>query len=176
MARVSAGEVPLVVEVHRAAEIRNLLEKTENFERLRLVIAGGTEAASLADELAERGVPVIVWPAPLGAVKKDEYREHDLDLAGELDRAGVEVLIGSGGGPHARELRFLAALAVGHGLDPEAALHAITLGPARAFDVAGNVGSLEQGMDADVLLFDGDPLDTTSNLQAVISGGRVVAP
>jgi len=174
MARVAEGEVPLVVEVHRVAEMRSLLAKTTGFDRLRLIVAGGTEAAHLSDDLVERGVPVICWPTPMGSSRKPEYEAHDLALAGELDRAGIEVLIGSGGGPHARDLRLLAALAVGHGLDPEAALHAITLGPAQAFDVADRVGSLERGKDADVLVFDGDPLDSTSVLRFVVSGGRVV--
>ena len=87
---------------------------------------------------------------------------------------GLEVLIGSGGGTEARDLRLLAALAVGHGLDREAALHAITLGPAEAFDVADRVGSLDRGKDADILVFDGDPLDSTSVLRVVVSDGRVV--
>lgn len=176
MARVAEGEVPLVVEVHRVAEMKKLLEKVEPFDRLRLIVAGGTEAAHLADALVERDVPVICWPAPMssGSASKPEYSAHDPALAGELDRAGVEVLIGSGGGPHARELRMLASLAIGHGLDPEAALHAITLGPAQAFDISDRLGSLERGKEADILVFDGDPLDTTSKLQTVVSGGRVV--
>ena len=174
MARVAGGELRLIVEIHRAAEIRNLLEKTEKFDRLRLILAGGTEALYLAEELVERGVPVIVWPAPMGSDQKPEYRGHNLSLAGELERAGVEVLVGSGGGTHARELRLLAALAVGHGLDREAAFGAITTGPAQAFDVRDRIGSLARGLDADILVFDGDPLDTTSRLQVVVSKGRVV--
>ena len=101
-------------------------------------------------------------------------RRATLELAGDLDRAGVEVLIGSGGSADARNLRLLAAAAVGHGLDRKAALNAITLGPARAFDVADRVGSLELGKDADVLVFDGDPLDTTAPIRFVLSHGRVV--
>jgi imidazolonepropionase-like amidohydrolase len=172
MARVAEGELPLVVEVHRAPELRGLLEKSEDFDRLRLIVAGATEALHLADELAEHDVPVLLWPTP-EAAGRSEYARHDLALAGELDRAGVEVLLGSGGGTAARDLRLLAALAIGHGLDAEAALHAITLGPARAFDVADQVGSLERGKKADVLVFDGDPLDTTSRLEFVVSAGRV---
>ncbi len=173
-ARAAEGELPLVVEVHRLPELRGLLEKTGSVDRLRLIVAGATEALELAEELAERSIPIILWPAPLGSTAQDEWRWHDLELAGELDRAGIEVLIGSGGGPHARDLRLLAALAVSHGLDREAALHAITTGPAEAFDVGERVGSLERGKDADILLFDGDPLDTTSELLHVVSEGRVI--
>lgn len=174
MARAVDGEVPLVVEVHRANEIRRLLEKTAQFDRLRLVLAGATEALSCADDLAERDVPVILWPTPMGATRPDEWREHDLALAGELARKGVRVLFGSGGTATARELRYLAALAVGHGMEREAALQAITSEPARVFDSGGRLGSLEPGRSADVLVFDGDPLDTTARLLFVVSRGTVV--
>ena len=174
MARAVDGEIPLVVEVHRASEIHRLLEKTRTMDRLRLVIAGGTEALAFADELVERAIPVIVWPAPMGTPRADEYEDHDPALAGELERAGVRVLIGSGGGYDARELRFLAALAVGHGLGREAALAAITTVPAEVFDAADRLGALERGRSGDVLVFDGDPLDSTALLRYVVSRGEVV--
>jgi imidazolonepropionase-like amidohydrolase len=176
MGRAVDGEIPLVVEVHRAAEIRALLDKTETFDRLRLVIAGGTEALGFAEELVDRSIPVILWPAPMGAGRASEYQSHDLSLAGELAREGVRVLIGSGGGPESRELRFLAALAVGHGMDRDAALAAITSNPAQVFDAADRIGVLEVGRSADVLVFDGDPLDTTTLLRHVVSRGQVVEP
>ncbi len=178
LARVAEGEVSFIVEIHRSAELRRLLARTKSFDRLRLVISGATEALDHVDELAERNIPTILWPAPLGSGgygARDEYDEHDLALAGELARAGVPVLLGSGGSPHARELRMLAALAVSNGLDREAALASITTRPADVFDVAGKVGSLGVGMDADVLVFDGDPLDTTSKLLYCLSKGEVVA-
>lgn len=173
MGRVADGEVPLVVEAHRHAEIRALLGKTADYDRLRLVLAGGTEAADHGKTLADRGVPVIVWPKP-SSPSGDEWDGHSLGLAAELEEDGVEVLIGSGGSDTSRELRLLAALAVSKGLDRDAALHAITLGPARAFDVADRLGSVERGKDADLLVLDGDPLDTTARIRFVISQGRVV--
>ena len=174
MARVTEGELPLVVEVHRSAELRRLLARTADFDRLRLVISGATEAAGHADELAARRIPAIVWPAPLGDGRADEYAEHDLSLAGELARAGVTVLLGSGGEPHARELRLLAGLAASFGLDRDAALAAITQAPARVFDVSDRVGTLAEGMDADVLVLDGDPLEATSRILYCLSKGEVV--
>ena len=173
LARIAHGEVPLVVEVHRHAEIRALLEKTAPFKRLRLILAGATEAAPLAEDIAARGIPVIVWPKPMGPAG-DEWDGHDLSLAGKLAAGGVQVLIGSGGTDTSRELRLLAAMAVSHGLDRDAALHAVTLGAAEAFDVADRVGTVERGKAADLLVLSGDPLDTTSRIQFVVSRGRVV--
>jgi imidazolonepropionase-like amidohydrolase len=182
LARAVAGELPLVVEAHRAAELRALLEGTKGFDRLRLIVAGGTEALSVAEELAERDVPVIVWPAPHGELlangqaRPDEYRESDPALAAQLEAAGVEVILGSGGGfpSGTRELPLMASLAVGYGLDPTAALAALTTRPARALDVADHVGTLERGMQADLLVLDGEPLASTTSVRFVICAGQVV--
>jgi imidazolonepropionase-like amidohydrolase len=172
MGRVATGELPLVVQAHRAAELRNLLEGTERFDRLRLIVAGGTEAMAVADQLVERDVPVIVWPQLLGVGRADELAEADLALAGQLEEAGVTVLLGSNGA--SRDLPLLAALAVGHGLERQAAFEALTLGAARALDVGDRIGSIEQGKDADLLVLDGEPLASTTRVQFVISAGDVV--
>ena len=175
LARVASGELPLIVEVHRAAEMRNLLDATARFERLRMIIAGGTEALAVAEQLKARKIPVIVWPAPMGQSRPDQYAQYDLALAAQLKEAGVEVLLGSGGADAAtRDLPLLAALAVGHGLGREAALEALTIGAARALDVADRIGSLEVGKDADLIVLDGEPLATTSRVHFVLSGGELV--
>lgn len=173
MARVVHGEVPLIVEVHRAEEIRRLLQVTSGYGRLRLVVAGGSQAHLVADELAERGVPVIVFPEPAGA----SARRAPLDLAGELADAGVTVLFGSGGRDArvARDLPTLVSLAIGHGLDPEAALRGLTIDAATALDVADRIGSVRRGRDADLLVLSGDPLSTTTRIEYVLTGGRVAA-
>jgi hypothetical protein len=176
LARVASGEIPLVVEAHRASEIRGLLDALDDYKRVRLVIAGGTEALNQAERLAERHVTVIVWPAPLGASKNDEYEGHDLSLAGELAEAGVKVLIGSGGRLPAatRDLPLLAAGCVGHGLDRDAAFGALTIDAARALDVADRLGSVELGKDGELIVLTGDPLAAATRVQYVISAGRVV--
>jgi len=175
LARVAEGEIPLIVEVHRSAEIRKLLADTERFSRLRLVIAGGSEAGTCAEELARRRVPVIVWPSLRGTQAKDEFEGAKLSLAAELAEAGVEVLLGTGGrdGEATRDLPLLAQLAVGHGLDREAAFEALTLGAARTFDVADRLGSVEVGKDADLLVLDGPPLGPSTRVQYVFCGGRL---
>jgi imidazolonepropionase-like amidohydrolase len=173
MARVASGELPFVVTIHRAAELRALLKGTAQFKRLRLVIAGGTEAEAVADQLAARGIPVIVRPAPLGASRPDEYSGHDLALAGRLADAGVRVLLGSSGG-RSEDLPLLASLAIGHGLDRDKALAALTTEVARTFDLSGELGSLRPGRRADLLVLDGEPLLPTTSVRYVLSAGRVL--
>jgi len=173
-ARIAHGELPLVVEAHRGGEVRELLDATERFGRLRLILAGASEARGQAERLAERGIPVIVWPRALGRYRDDEHDGHDLSLAAELADAGVEVLLGSGGEASARDLPLLAAQAVGHGLDRDAALAALTTRAAASFDVGERLGSVERGKDADLLVLTGDPLSVASRVQYVIVGGEVV--
>jgi imidazolonepropionase-like amidohydrolase len=175
MALAARGEVPLVVEVHRAAEIHALLEMIREHPRVRLVLAGATEAAGLASEIAAASVAVIVYPAPLGTERPAGWSEHELGLAGILAEAGVSVLIGSGGSNTVtRDLSLLAGLAIGHGLSPEQAFDALTLRAAQTFDVADRIGSVEVGKQADLLLLQGEPLSPATRIQYVLIGGRVV--
>ncbi len=177
-ARAVQGEVPFVVHAERALEIRDILRSTKPYTRLRLVIAGGTSALACKTELAERNVTIIVAPSPADAGGPVGELDPGLALAAELDAAGVNVLIGTGGASAlaSRDLPLLAALAVGHGLDRDAALRAVTSGPASVFDVADQVGSVKRGLAADLLVLSGDPLSSSSRVLAAISGGSVVSP
>ncbi|MDZ4773331.1 MAG: amidohydrolase family protein [Planctomycetota bacterium] len=177
VARAANGELPLIVHANRVAEIRALLQGTESLGRLRLVIAGGAEATFFSKQLAERRIPVLVWPAPLGRNRPDEYEASDLSLAARLKADGVQVLIGSGGiDPAAtRDLPLLAGLAIGAGLDRAAAFEALTIGAARVLDASDRIGTVEAGKDADLLVLDGEPLVSTTRVLNVVAGGRVVA-
>lgn len=176
LARIANGDLPLTVQVHRFAELRGLLSGTEKMDRLRLVLVGASEAIPLAAQLVERQIPVILTPALNGRGALDELEGADLSLAARLTRAGVRVLIGSGGlDPAAtRDLPLLAQMAIGNGFDRDQAFDALTLGAARLFDADDHVGSVERGKDADLLLLDGDPLSSAGRVRYVISAGRVV--
>jgi len=175
-ARVANGELPLVVKVDRAREIRDLLQRTKEFPRLRLVLAGGQASLACVEHIVERGIPVIVAPSPADVGGPVGELDPGLSLAAELHAAGVEVLIGTGATSAlaSRDLPLLAALAVGHGLDRDAALHAITTGPARVFDVTGDAGAIRAGRGAELIVLSGDPLSSSTRVLAAISGGSVV--
>lgn len=176
LARAANGDLPLIVHVQRAGELNGLLAATRGMNRLRLIVAGGTQAATCAKELAERRIPVIVMPSPTPPDGVDDPENLGIALAGKLQREGVQVLLGSGGADAgaSRDLPLLAAMAVGYGLDRERAFHALTLGAARELDAEGRVGTVEVGKDADLVLWDGEPLDTTATPRFVVVGGQVV--
>jgi imidazolonepropionase-like amidohydrolase len=172
MARVASGEVPIVIEAHRAGEIRALLNRMQKYPLVRWVLAGASDAHVFAEELAEARVPVLIAPQRRGL--GGGYGVDEFELAGRLQRAGVSILLGSDGSTAGRDLPLLAALAVGHGLDRDAALAAITSAPARAFDLSGDTGTVEVGKQAHLLVLSGDPLDSATRVETVVLQGEVV--
>ena len=84
LARAVGGEIPMVVNVEQALEMRELLRVTRPFTRMRIVIAGGRSALLFADELAERGIPVIVTPSPSSPGGDVGEMDPGFSLAGAL--------------------------------------------------------------------------------------------
>jgi imidazolonepropionase-like amidohydrolase len=172
---VLAGEEPLVLYVNRASDIVAAVKFAED-NNIRLVVRGGAEAWLVAPQLAERQVPVILDPR-LDLPQHFETLAARADAAVLLQKAGVLVafaLDDEFNTHNARNLRQLAGDAVTHGLDKESALAAITLNPARIYGLEGSLGTLEAGKLADVVLWDGDPLETTSYPRTVFIDGQEV--
>lgn len=168
---VAEGRMPLIVKVDRASDIREIIALARE-EKLRVILDGAEEGWRVATDIAAAGLPVIVDPlanlprsfSELGATMENAARLH---------AAGVTVIIktGSGTAHRARELRYGAGNAVAYGLPHDAAVAAITINPARVFGVADRVGSLEAGRMADLVLWNGDPLEPLSQPQAIFVEG-----
>ncbi len=173
MARVLSGEAAALVTAHRAHDILTALRLAQEFG-LRLVLDGGAEAPLVLDQLSDARIPVILHPTmarPSGDAQSASY-----ETAKTLRDAGIEVAIQSGYEayvPKTRVVLFEAAIAAAHGLGVEGALETITLAPARMLGIDDRVGSLAEGKDADLVLFDGDPFEYTSHVCTVIAGGEV---
>lgn len=168
---VLEGRVLLVVFAAAEVDIRTALAIAAE-RRLRIAIAGGTEAWRVAKQLAAAKVPVIIdptanLPSDLGAL---DVRD---DNAAILARAGVPVAISVlGDVQQQRTLRQLAGIAVAHGLPWDKALDAITTVPAQLYGAQGR-GAIERGAAGDVVVWSGDPLELSSRPEAVIIGGAV---
>lgn len=169
---VVEGRMPIIAEVHKAADIRGLLRLARE-ENLKLIISGGEEAWMVAPELAAARVPVLLYPqANLPA--SFEVRAATMENAARLNAAGVTVAIeaAEGGAHRARETRYNAGIAVANGLPYDAALRAITINPARIFGVGDQVGSLERGKEADVVVWNGDPFEPLTQPTAIFIRGE----
>lgn len=168
-------ELPLVVAVHRASDIRAMLALAAEYE-IRLIVAGGAEAWMVAGPLAAAGVPVILDPLD-NLPSRFESLGATLENAARLHAAGVKlafsVAVTASRSHNARNLSQGAGVAVANGLPWEAGLAALTSSTARIFGLEG-IGQLQPGFEADVVIWDGDPLELTSYPDAVYIKGRAV--
>jgi imidazolonepropionase-like amidohydrolase len=173
LADVLDGTLVWDQHVHRHDDIATAIRLSEEFG-YRLVVNHGTEGHKLADVLAEKGVPVIFGPM-LTSRTKVELRDRAISNLAALARAGVTVAITT---DHpVVPINFLvhqASFAVKEGLDPVVALEALTINPARMLGLDDRVGALTPGLDGDVVIWSGDPLDVMSRAEHVLIGGVTV--
>jgi len=173
LARVLSGELAWDQHVHRHDDIATALRLADEFG-YRLVINHGTEGAKLADVLAERDIPVIFGPM-FTSRSKVELRDRAIVNLARLAAAGVRVAITT---DHpVVPINFLvhqASLAVKEGLDPQVALEALTVNPASFLGLDERVGALRPGLDGDVVIWSGDPLDVNSRAENVFISGTEV--
>jgi hypothetical protein len=174
LARYLAGNGRIVVQVERAADIRQLVRWAQR-EHVRIAIAGGSEAWKVAPLLAQAQVPVLVDALAALPANFDQVGST-LENAARLHAAGVAVSFAqSNDASHnARKLRQLAGNAVAHGLPWEAGLEGMTRVPAEIFGVSAQIGSIAVGKRADLVLWDGDPLDVAHYAEQVWLGGRAM--
>ncbi|WP_434030456.1 amidohydrolase family protein [[Pseudomonas] boreopolis] len=174
LAKYLAGQGRIVVQVERAADIRQLLRWAQR-EKVRIAIAGGSEAWKLAPQLAQAKVPVLV-EALADLPSNFDQIGATLENAARLRAAGVEVSFTQGGdGSHnARKVRQLAGNAVANGLPWDDGLAGLTRVPAEIFGVGDRIGSIAVGKQADLVLWEGDPLDVAHYAEQVWLGGRAI--
>jgi hypothetical protein len=174
LARYLSGQGRIVVEVDRAADIRQLLRWAAR-EKVKIAVAGGAEAWQLAPELAAARVPVFVDALGNLPTTFDQIGAT-LENAARLRRAGVPVAFAQrdDASHNARKMRQLAGNAVVNGLPWADGLAGLTRVPAEVLGVADQIGSIESGKRADLVLWEGDPLDVAHYAEQVWLGGRAM--
>lgn len=170
---VLKGEIPLKAHAHRADDICTAIRIAKEFG-VKMTLEHCTEGHLIPDVVARSGFPVAVGPTLTNA-SKIELVNKTFDTPGVLHRAGCQVSIITDSPVIPQQyLPLCAGLAVKAGMDPFAALQAITINPARHLGVADRVGSLEIGKDADIVLTDEDPMVSDSHIVSVILNGEKV--
>lgn len=172
------GEQPVLINVDdRAEEIKGALELAGEF-KLKVILAGCSEAWKVVDLLKEKNVPVLlggVLSLPSG--QSDPY-DVNYSTAAVLAKNGVKFAFttndAANNDVHVRDLPWLAGVAVAFGLSKEEALKAVTLYPAQILGVDQQIGSLSEGKVANILLTDGDPLEKLTRVKYVFIAGKPV--
>lgn len=170
---VVRGDLPVHFHAHRLDDIFTARRIAQEFG-LRCVIVHATEAHLAADELAADGVPMLCGPL-LCDRSKPELRNLTPANPGMLQAVGAKIaLITDHPVVPEQYLPLCAAIAVREGLPHAEALRAITLSPAELLGIAERVGSITPDKDADLVLFDGDPLTAAAKPAAVFAAGERV--
>ena len=174
LAPVVRGELPVLVFANRAREIRNAVEFCDK-QRLRMILAGGEEAYKVKDLLRSKSVPVILRPVLSLPLDEDDPYDRLLSQPAELAASGVKFAFASFDNSFARRLGQNAANAVAHGLPYDEALKAVTLYPAQMFGLADQIGTIEQGKLANVIVTNGDPLELTTDVKYLFIRGQLTS-
>lgn len=170
---VIRGELSLELVAHRADDIATALRVAREFG-VKLTLLGATEGFLVADLIAEAGVAVAAGPS-LAERGRQETREVSFRLPVALQKASVRTAIVTGHPEMpVQYLNIAAGLAAAAGLSDDEALRAVTLTPAEIIGVADRVGSIEIGKDADLVLWNGDPLELVTRVVWTMVEGKVV--
>lgn len=166
-------KIPLKAHVHRADDILTAIRIAKEFH-VDMTLDHCSEGHLIAADVKESGFPAIIGP-DLASRNKIEVQNMAFKTVGILNKAGVKTAITT---DHPvsliQALPICAGLAVKAGLDEMEALKSITLYPAQICGVAERIGSLEVGKDADVVIFDKNPLEISTKVMCTIVNGEIV--
>jgi imidazolonepropionase-like amidohydrolase len=174
LAPVVRGEMPVLVFADQAREIRDALEFCDK-QKLKMILAGGTEAWKVKDLLRSKGVPVILRPTLAEPPEEDDPYDRLMTQPAELSAMGIKIAFGSFDNSFARRLGQQAANAVAHGLKYDEALKAVTLYPAQMFGLEKELGTVEAGKAANLIVTNGDPLELTTEIRYLFIRGQLTS-
>ena len=173
--RVANKEIPLVISADRASDLIALIEFSKA-ENIKLVIMGASEGWMVAQELSEANIPVIIEPINNLPSSFDKLGSK-LENASILQEKGVKILINSDRYEthNAHLSRQGAGTAVSYGLPWNEAIKALTYNIASTFGLNGK-GAIKEGFDADLIIWDSDPLEVTSFPDKIYIEGELMSP
>ncbi|MBL7842146.1 MAG: amidohydrolase family protein [Cyclobacteriaceae bacterium] len=171
MLPVVRGERTILLEVNAAKDILEALTWVKERKLKNVVLTGCREGWRVAGDIAKAGLPVIA--GPVLALPSREYDRYDKAYAnpGLMKKAGVKVALRTSETENVRNLLFNAGFAAAYGLGREEALKAVTIVPAEIFGVSDKLGSIEVGKTANIVVSDGDPFETKTNIIHVFIDG-----
>jgi len=174
LAPVVRGQLPLLVFADRARDIKNAVEFCDK-QKLKMILAGGEEASKVKDLLRSKDIPVILRPMLSLPNEEDDPYDIEMTQPAELAKSGVRFAIGSFDNSFARRLGQNAAAAIAYGLPYEEGLKAVTIYPAQILGLSDQVGTLETGKIANLIVTNGDPLELTTDVKYLFIKGQLTS-
>jgi imidazolonepropionase-like amidohydrolase len=166
------GKKTIVLAAEGPSDLQTAVSLADEF-KLKFVLNHISHSQPVLDYVASLKVPVIVGPI-YEAPKEDERYDAVYSLPAQLYKRGVKIVFASYSAHNVRNLPDQAGFATAFGLPYEEALKAITINAAEVWGVADQLGSLDVGKTANVVVANGDPLDVKTDVKQVFIAGREV--
>jgi imidazolonepropionase-like amidohydrolase len=167
-------KLPVLVVAAQARDIRNAVEFCSK-QNLKMILANGSEAWKVKDLLLEKKIPVILGPTERLPLHEDDPYDRPMTLASELHSAGIPIAFSSFGYSFSRRLSQYAGTAVAYGLPHDEAVRAVTVNAARMFGLDGQLGTIESGKTANLIVTTGDPLEIQTQLKYLFIQGQLTS-
>jgi len=167
--KVLKREIPIHAHAHRADDIATVIRIAKEFD-IRVVLVHCTEGHKITKFIAKSKFPAVVGPTIFWS-GKPETRERGFRTAVELNKAGVKVALQTDSLTPMNYFPLLPMYVIKEGMSREDALKCVTINPAEILGIDDKVGSLEQGKDADIVIWSGDPFEFYSRVEQVFING-----
>jgi imidazolonepropionase-like amidohydrolase len=172
MRNVFRGTLPVMIRVDREGDIKEALKWVADNPDVKFIFTSVAEGWRVADEIAAANVPVIVGPVLRLPSRGYDHYLRPYQNAGLLHKAGVLVALRTGQTENVRNLPFQAGYAATYGMPYDEAVKSITLNPAKIFGVDDRIGSISEGKIANLVVTNGDLLETMTQVEMVFIRGR----
>jgi imidazolonepropionase-like amidohydrolase len=174
MLPVLAGRRPILVVAQRERAVLDAIAFARR-ERVRIILGEVREPGKALAEIVKDKIPVILGETHTLPIEEDAAYDSQYTLPAELHKAGVKFAFGSFDNQFARNIPYQAAAAVAFGLPKEVALKALTVNAAEIWGLGNQLGTIQEGKIADLILTDGDPLETKTQVRNMFIQGRAVS-
>jgi imidazolonepropionase-like amidohydrolase len=166
------GQKPMVLAAEQSNDLQTILDMAREYH-LKVILNHLSHSAAVLDKVAAAGFPVVVGPI-YEEPKENERYDAVYRLPAEMAKRGIKIAFASYEAHNSRNLPYAAGYAEAFGLPHDEALKALTLNPAQMWGVDKDLGSLDVGKMANVVVASGDPLDVKTDVKHVFIGGQEI--
>jgi len=171
---VVEGKLPVLVIADEARDIRNAVDFCSK-QNLKMILGSGAEAWKVKDLLKEKKIPVVLAPTNRLPEQEDTPYDKPYTEPSELFAAGIPFAFSSFATAFSRRLPQFAGTAVAYGLPHDEALKAVMLNAAQIFGLADQIGTIEPGKLANVIVTNGDPLELQTQVRYLFIKGQLTS-